>query len=65
MVMRAIETSLVQLLHPIEMNLDELFQGQAEKKTVFMLLPLAKSKSICQMLLVVSSKSLSLMFVLC
>ncbi|WMV14650.1 hypothetical protein MTR67_008035 [Solanum verrucosum] len=39
-----------QLLHQIELHLDELLQGQAEKETVFMLSLVAESKRIRQML---------------
>uniref|UniRef100_M1DHU4 Gag-pol polyprotein n=1 Tax=Solanum tuberosum TaxID=4113 RepID=M1DHU4_SOLTU len=57
MVMRAIEPSLLQLLHQIELHLDELLQGQAEKETVFMLSLVAERKRIRHMLSLVSSKS--------
>ncbi|WMV51014.1 hypothetical protein MTR67_044399 [Solanum verrucosum] len=50
MVMREIEPSLLQLLHQIELDLDELLQGQAEKETVFMLSLVNESKRIRQML---------------
>ncbi|WMV59048.1 hypothetical protein MTR67_052433 [Solanum verrucosum] len=50
MLMGAIEPNLLQFLHQTELHLDELFQGQVEEDTVFMLPLVAKRKRIPQML---------------
>ncbi|WMV07266.1 hypothetical protein MTR67_000651 [Solanum verrucosum] len=55
MIMGAIEPSLLQLLHQIELHLDELLQRQAEKETIFMLSLVTESKRIHQMLSLNSS----------
>ncbi|WMV34387.1 hypothetical protein MTR67_027772 [Solanum verrucosum] len=55
MVMGAIEPSLLQLLHQIELHLDELLQGQTEKEIIFMLLLVLESRMIRQMLSLSSS----------
>ncbi|KAH0776343.1 hypothetical protein KY290_007754 [Solanum tuberosum] len=49
-VMEAIGPSLLQLLHKVELYLEELIQGQAEEETICKLTLVAKSKRIRQML---------------
>lgn len=49
----AIEYNLHQFFHQIEVHLQEILKGQAEKETIFMPSPVFKRKRTRQMLSVV------------